>query len=635
MFVAADSVFLGDVDPGRLVMERHERTWHMPPLGEERSDREQLIQVKKLVKNLAGTVIGISYYVGSEDRLEEETESSVALSAADRLLKLADRVPYGHDHPGWSIAWNAFSEDLYKWDAAIQDLLASAAFWESSAYQLGRGLAETSWALDISSSSNSTSSWSYLLGTARCVVLTGLIARLTPVAMTPQVSQAVKGSPARWVKLAKADLSGNPEAPVYLRRQVSLWRDLLLSGADPQSLIPPAAPLQRLATVVPAVKALWLQIFVASGSIALFGYAASLLTAPHPSGVAATVVTSLGVVGITGSGLSAKAKTSATNVLAKVREAVASDLLVEGATVMPDGLRRGLSRYRPGEISAPLGIESMNSEISERVTSPTEPIQVSLQPREGEPYEEPNQRHDELHQPANQPDSEEAIMGDYVNEPLTAEPQGREVWGYAVWGTIALVVIIPELSATFTRQLIWPTISGTVGHLEYLRDWVGLIVVAFIVLVVIQVARFPAGPGLVLNRPPHRFVRQTPGGRCTRRREQGRDISVLILGAGVVVVIVGSTLTAELDPSDRYALGYVLYGLIALFCIATPSVVAYVWAKDVPFPTFFRTLANLERRVHFMSAVVLIGLGILLIHLALYPWPNVFHVLKSPGPTSP
>ncbi|HVA09989.1 MAG TPA: hypothetical protein VNG12_24955, partial [Acidimicrobiales bacterium] len=67
-----------------------------------------------------------------------------------------------------------------------------------------------------------------------------------------------------------------------------------------------------------------------------------------------------------------------------------------------------------------------------------------------------------------------------------------------------------------------------------------------------------------------------------------------------------------------------------------PSIVAFVWGRDVSFPTLFGTLANLEHRrwLHFVAVLVIVGLVILVFHLGLYPWPNVYHQLRPPSPTS-
>ena len=71
-----------------------------------------------------------------------------------------------------------------------------------------------------------------------------------------------------------------------------------------------------------------------------------------------------------------------------------------------------------------------------------------------------------------------------------------------------------------------------------------------------------------------------------------------------------------------WVLGYVIYGLIAIFLVIIPSVLAYWFAREVPWPTLLATITSLERRWRPAAAVVLAGLVILLIHLALPPWPD-------------
>lgn len=216
----------------------------------------------------------------------------------------------------------------------------------------------------------------------------------------------------------------------------------------------------------------------------------------------------------------------------------------------------------------------------------------------------------------------------------TPSTGGREWWGYAVWGGVLVVILVPELWAAAAAQKVWPTISGTVGHLEYRWDWIGLLVVGAAVWVALSVGSYPVGPRHVLVRQDTGTLYRTSCGRASVREQQG-VLPVALVPVGAALVALGSVLTATLDPADEFALGDVLYGSIALVCVGVPSVVAYVWARDVPFPTFFRTLANLERRVPYVSVLVLAGLGILVFHLALYPWPNVFHVLRGPAPGAP
>jgi hypothetical protein len=110
---------------------------------------------------------------------------------------------------------------------------------------------------------------------------------------------------------------------------------------------------------------------------------------------------------------------------------------------------------------------------------------------------------------------------------------------------------------------------------------------------------------------------------------------VLLVVSGMVGVSLGAFLTALRHPVDPFILAYVLYGLIATFFIVVPSVFVFISGRDVSFPTLFTTIGYLERRIHPLAVLLLIGLVILLVHLALYPWPAVFHQLRNPGPGSP
>jgi hypothetical protein len=73
----------------------------------------------------------------------------------------------------------------------------------------------------------------------------------------------------------------------------------------------------------------------------------------------------------------------------------------------------------------------------------------------------------------------------------------------------------------------------------------------------------------------------------------------------------------------KYDLGYVIYGCLGFFGVVVPSAVAYALDKDAPFPTFFWTVARLQRRAHWVATLVVAGLAVLVFHLALYPWPDL------------
>ena len=62
---------------------------------------------------------------------------------------------------------------------------------------------------------------------------------------------------------------------------------------------------------------------------------------------------------------------------------------------------------------------------------------------------------------------------------------------------------------------------------------------------------------------------------------------------------------------------------------------AFFFARDMPFPTLFRTIASLDARYPPFAFLPVVGLLILLIHLALYPWPSIFHQLRGVTPPTP
>jgi hypothetical protein len=62
--------------------------------------------------------------------------------------------------------------------------------------------------------------------------------------------------------------------------------------------------------------------------------------------------------------------------------------------------------------------------------------------------------------------------------------------GHAVWAAVGVVIAVPEIWAAAAKPP-WPTISGTVGHLEARWNVVAVIVVAVLVLVAANAVRMP------------------------------------------------------------------------------------------------------------------------------------------------
>jgi hypothetical protein len=58
----------------------------------------------------------------------------------------------------------------------------------------------------------------------------------------------------------------------------------------------------------------------------------------------------------------------------------------------------------------------------------------------------------------------------------------REALGYVVLAVVGIAIGVPEILAAIKGDLnVFPTISGTIAHLEYFYNWVAIIVIGAIV----------------------------------------------------------------------------------------------------------------------------------------------------------
>jgi hypothetical protein len=241
-------------------------------------------------------------------------------------------------------------------------------------------------------------------------------------------------------------------------------------------------------------------------------------------------------------------------------------------------------------------------------------------------------------------------------------PSNRRL-GYLVWGLAALVIAVPEITAAFSSRRAFTTISEMVGHLEYLWAPTALIVIALIVFALLSIIRVrppdagSAPPGTPGGPPSTR----TPGGRLTRpgappavapttfdAQTPSRWFVVAALLACVVIVLATLAAIEWWDDDRHFQPAYVLYGLLGLFWLVVPSIIAIVAGKDAPFPTLFRTVHNIEDRLRqwawapwsvpvgpalawLVSYVVIAGLTVLLLHIVLYPFPDISHIINPTG----
>jgi hypothetical protein len=203
-----------------------------------------------------------------------------------------------------------------------------------------------------------------------------------------------------------------------------------------------------------------------------------------------------------------------------------------------------------------------------------------------------------------------------VTQRLVGQPvSGRdEINGYVFWGLVALFIGVPELLAAFSSTLKadipWPTITNLVGKdLERHHHWVALLVVGVIVVVTVHTFTYPAA--------------KKKAGRPVRHPSRAVHVSwsewyiVVVAAAGALAGLIASASGANTNE-----LGYAIYGTLAVFGIVVPSVLAYWWNRVLAIPTLFATLAYLRVHAPWVAALVAALLVVLLLHLALYPWPN-------------
>jgi hypothetical protein len=245
--------------------------------------------------------------------------------------------------------WADLAELMWQFDAHVQDRLAALSESQAIGYQLGRGLADTYWALNPGQEHGSAS-WSFLLGERRCGELSRLTGRLA-VYMGEYTASAIAGSLEVWKAVVAAPVwLGHPDqADVALYSQIRRWYELIILGQDPTTLIGPAAVMRNYRTLARALQLFWPQLLATT-----FGLAAlvTLLFLVNVEGATAWEKTLSGVVAAVGlslAGLTGTLKNSAQALLKRLRQDAYTDLVaiaVQTAPPPPDksALQRAISR---------------------------------------------------------------------------------------------------------------------------------------------------------------------------------------------------------------------------------------------------------------------------------------------------
>lgn len=234
--------------------------------------------------------------------------------------------------------WADLAELIWRFDGHIQDQLSAASEDQAIAYQLGRGLAETYWALDPGQVSGATG-WTFLLGRERCHELCRLAGRLAAY-FCDFTAPAIAGSLEVWKQVAKTPAwrdVGNADAHLY--EQSRRWYELLIVGQDPTTMIKPGAILKDYRAIGRVLRLFWPQL---AASIIGCAFLVVLLVLLGVGG-STWLKTLSGVVagvGLSVAGISGVLKNSAQALLKRLRQDAYCDLVAFAVQTAPPPPRK-------------------------------------------------------------------------------------------------------------------------------------------------------------------------------------------------------------------------------------------------------------------------------------------------------
>jgi hypothetical protein len=315
---------------------------HALPLRSERTAVEQAVEAEAVLAYLA-TALKVDGPQGAgPDGRGGADQATTTYSQA--LLAVAHTL---HDGPGGSGSpngdgplnrpetWDQLADCLYHWDAHIQDTLAAESETQSSAYQLGRGLAEAYWALDPTAADGEPGSWTVLLGEQRRRLLTRHAGRLAAY-FDPLTAPALAGSLQVWgAVVADPGWRGQADAVSRLRSQTHRWYALLVLGQDPSTLVQPGSLIRHSRTTLRAARMFAPQLLVGLLSFGAITAVSYLLATDTGSAGVATVLGAVGFLGLSGASLQASLKNRANAILERLRTNAYADLVAEAITVAP------------------------------------------------------------------------------------------------------------------------------------------------------------------------------------------------------------------------------------------------------------------------------------------------------------
>jgi hypothetical protein len=212
----------------------------------------------------------------------------------------------------------------------------------------------------------------------------------------------------------------------------------------------------------------------------------------------------------------------------------------------------------------------------------------------------------------------------------------RRQFGYVVWGSAFVVTIVPELLASINaveKHLPFPTISRTIGHLEVVNPAWEIFPTALIVLFVYALLSAPM---------PGRAARSSDDDSA---QGEVRPFTVGAILCAALLVGVGIA-ASEIWPDQHLAGGagkepnfyvaYAFWGTTFVIWVLLPTITA-LRGKVHAYPSVTKTIVNLERAIRgrfgngaawTVGFVLVWGMAFLLLHLTLYPFPDITRQLN-------
>jgi hypothetical protein len=219
----------------------------------------------------------------------------------------------------------------------------------------------------------------------------------------------------------------------------------------------------------------------------------------------------------------------------------------------------------------------------------------------------------------------------------------RRQLGYVVWGSAFAVTIVPELLASINaveKHLPFPTISRTVGHLEVINPAWEILPTFLIVLFVYALLKIPipalgAQPAVAPAPSP-----RISGGDLTRFVVRAVLCVLLLVAVGVSASHIwpDQHLAGAAGKLPNFYVSYCFWGATFVVWVLLPTVTA-VLGRRHSFASLPKTIVELEQTLArkgrvgrggawTIGFVLVWGMAFLLLHLTLYPFPDITRQLN-------